>query len=357
MSAALSPTEQLQHLIDDLQAALQIEHATIPVYFSAWATLRTPPPSNGGVSNVDADRVFRSVMVEEMLHLTQAANLLLALGGTPTLTAPGFVPTYPGVLPGSSPAIPITIQRFSIDGLKVCCNIERPAAPGSHPTDQKWGTIAELYESIAEQYQQVLALFPDLLQENLHRQISPAAYYGSGTLWSIATPMDAQQAIKQIIDQGEGVPGQVFDDDFAIYGDGDGEREPAHYYRFLELLLRRQFQTGDTPSSGPTGPALDVDFDAVNPMRANASYADYAAHPEITERLDEFNRLYGTLLAALELAFNGGGAPAFAQATAVMFTLGDCAATITRIADPTSPGETVGLVFAPTFDREGQRTE
>lgn len=349
MSAAPTPEEQLQHLIDDLQTALQIEHATIPVYFSAWATLRTPPASNGVVPNVAADRVLRSVMLEEMLHLTQAANLLLALGGTPTLTAPGFVPTYPGVLPGSSPAIPITIQRFSIDGLKVCCNIEKPAAPGSRPTDQQWGTIAQLYESIAEQYQQVLALFPELLQQNLHRQIPPAAYYGSGSLWSIATPMDAQQAIKEIIDQGEGAPLQVFDDDHAIYG-ADG-REPAHYYRFLELLLRRQYRTGDTPTSGPTGAVLDVDFDAVNPMRANASYADYAAHPEITRRLDEFNRLYGALLTALELAFNGGGAPAFAQATAIMFALGDCAATITRIADPTSPGETVGLVFAPSFDR------
>jgi hypothetical protein len=343
-----TPDELLQHLQDDLQAAIQVEHATIPVYFSAWVTMRTPPSTDGTQHNVAAERILRSVLIEEMLHLTQAANLLIAVGGTPNLTAPGFTLDYPGSLPGSLPAIPVSIQRFSIDALKVFCNIERPVVPSELPDDRAWGTIAQFYESIAMQYQHVLALFPELLSENLGRQVAPSAYYGAGTLWAIATPMDAQLAIKEIIDQGEGAAQTVFDDDHAIYG-SDG-REPAHYYRFLQLLLRRQYQTGDTPASGPSGPALSVDFDAVNPMRANASYADYAGHPEIIERLDEFNRLYGALLTALESAFNGGGSTAFATATATMFALGDVAATLTRTPDPTSPGETVGLVFAPIFD-------
>jgi hypothetical protein len=81
----------------------------------------------------------------------------------------------------------------------------------------------------------------------------------------------------------------------------------------------------------------------------NATRDDYAGHTEIQSLLDEFNTLYGAMLTTLERAFNGGGSAAFQQATASMFALGDLAAGITRTADPTMPGSTVGLTFAPIF--------
>ena len=75
-----------------LYAALQLEHATIPPYLTALYSIRPG-------SNADAYHVLRVTAVEEMLHLTLAANILNAVGGTPDLTQPGFVPEYPAYLP------------------------------------------------------------------------------------------------------------------------------------------------------------------------------------------------------------------------------------------------------------------
>jgi hypothetical protein len=343
-----------QRLLDlqaDLQTALLVEHATIPVYFAAWASLQTSPGSSAsgssGNSNVAVQRVLRSVMVEEMLHLTQVANLLIAVGGTPRLTSPGFVLPPTGTLPFSQPPIPVEIRPFSPEALAVFLDIERPMDPGTPGEDRNWTTIGQFYESIKAQYAVVLQDDPNLPGQNMSRQIAQAAYYGAGLLVLIDGADSAQIAISEIMDQGEGTSFGVFDDDASIFGQ-DG-KEPAHYYRFLQLELGRAFAPGDTPASGPTGARIAVSFDDVNPMRPNATRDDYASYPEIQALLDSFNTLYGAMLTTFELAFNGGGSAAFQQATASMFALGDLAAGITRTADPTTPGSTVGLTFAPIF--------
>ena len=112
--------------VDDLHrylhAALQLEHATIPPYLTALYSIHPG-------TNSDAFHVLRVVAVEEMLHLTLAANLLNAVGGTPDLTRPGFVPKYPTYLPDGETDFEVSRQRFSPAGLETFLNIERPEAP------------------------------------------------------------------------------------------------------------------------------------------------------------------------------------------------------------------------------------
>lgn len=50
---------------------------------------------------IETVEVVQSVFVEEMLHLTLAANLLNAAGGSPVLDAPQVLPGYPRTLPHS----------------------------------------------------------------------------------------------------------------------------------------------------------------------------------------------------------------------------------------------------------------
>jgi len=88
LSAITTPAE----LQDYLHAAMQLEHATTPPYLTALYSLQPG-------SNSDAFHVIRVVVVEEMLHLTLAANLLNAVGGEPDLSRPGFVARYPAYLP------------------------------------------------------------------------------------------------------------------------------------------------------------------------------------------------------------------------------------------------------------------
>ena len=96
----------LESLREHLQAALDVEHATIPPYFTAWISIKD-------TTNVEAAEIIRSVMLEEMLHLTLAANLLNAVGGRPSLTHQGFVPRYPHRMPFSGDRFEINIERFS----------------------------------------------------------------------------------------------------------------------------------------------------------------------------------------------------------------------------------------------------
>lgn len=91
-----------------LQAAVELEHAVIPPYLYALYSL-VPVP------NEAAAAIVRSVVTEEMLHLTLAANLLNAVGGRPVLDHPKVLPRYPGPLPGTvDDGVSVGLAPFSV---------------------------------------------------------------------------------------------------------------------------------------------------------------------------------------------------------------------------------------------------
>ena len=71
----------LNDLRAHLQWAIELEHATIPPYLCALYSIKPG-------KNTDAAAAITSVFVEEMLHLTLAANVLNAIGGAPVIDAP-----------------------------------------------------------------------------------------------------------------------------------------------------------------------------------------------------------------------------------------------------------------------------
>src|SRR5262252_6754093 len=89
-----------------LQAAIELEHATIPPYLYALYSLMP------GINSAAAG-IIESVVTEEMLHLTLAANILNAIGGSPVLDSPAFIPHYPSPLPGS-------VENELVVGLTPC---------------------------------------------------------------------------------------------------------------------------------------------------------------------------------------------------------------------------------------------
>ena len=105
-----SRIKTLEDLHHYLYLAMQIEHATIPPYLLALYSIHP-------VTNSDATHVLRVVVVEEMLHLTLAANILNAVGGTPDLTVEGFVPEYPAFLPTGETDFQVDLQAFSEDAV------------------------------------------------------------------------------------------------------------------------------------------------------------------------------------------------------------------------------------------------
>jgi hypothetical protein len=76
----------LESLREHLQWAIELEHFTLPPYLCALYSL-------DAARNPDASEVVASVLVEEMLHMTLAANLLNAVGGHPRLDTPQTRPS------------------------------------------------------------------------------------------------------------------------------------------------------------------------------------------------------------------------------------------------------------------------
>lgn len=111
----------LQQLRRYLQTALELEHATIPPYLTALYSVK-----NGHNNKVVS--LLKTVVVQEMLHMSLVANLLNAVGGEPVLTRPGFVPRYPTALPsGLQPGLVVRLQNISLPLIKdVFMKIEEP---------------------------------------------------------------------------------------------------------------------------------------------------------------------------------------------------------------------------------------
>ena len=54
--------------------------------------------------------------MQEMLHFTQAANMLIGIGGTVKIDDPEFVPSYPATgLPGGVlPNLTVSLKKFDL---------------------------------------------------------------------------------------------------------------------------------------------------------------------------------------------------------------------------------------------------
>ena len=294
---AISDVESLkQHL----QTAIELEHSTLPPYLCALYSLKDG-------SNEEARAVLQSVALEEMLHLTLAANVLNAIGGAPVLDSPRLMPGHPTTLPHSDGSIILSLRPFSKEAVEGFMAVERPAPNDAVAEDENYATIGQFYRAIEEA---LVRLSAELGEEALFsgdptRQVTDALYYGgAGRIIAVSDLDSARKALGEIVNQGEGIDYQsIFDGDKDMF---HPERdEIAHYFRFEQLLLGREFRRGDTPSSGPTGAPVNVDWSAVHPMPVNPKSANYPPGTKTRDAIDCFNGAYCNLLQLLERTFNG----------------------------------------------------
>src|SRR6478672_6484479 len=98
----------IESLRSHLQWAIELEHSTIPPYLTAFYSLHEG-------HNREAAAVILSVAIEEMLHMTLAANVLNAIGGQPLLDGTDFIPQYPTYMTHSNNAFLVHLAPFSPD--------------------------------------------------------------------------------------------------------------------------------------------------------------------------------------------------------------------------------------------------
>lgn len=303
------PIDSVESLHEHLRTAMMLEHATIPAYLTALYSLKTPEDS-------DAALVIRSVVVEEMLHLTLAGNVLNAVGGEARLNDRKFIPKYPTRLPHSANRFTVSTARFCPETVKTFMKIEHPAAGDApQPQPDQYDTIGQFYLAIMQGIDHLLGhMTPEaLFCGDPSWQIRPEDYYGSGgRIINVHNRETAFAAIEEIIEQGEGAWERhpiTGNDHRNIWEDPDGDIESlhdqaAHYFRFDEILQGRYYDPGDQ-TDYPTGERLRMDWSAVWPIRANTRASDFPESSEIRERLDRFNLNYMKFLDVLQDAFTG----------------------------------------------------
>jgi hypothetical protein len=330
-----------------LEAAVKLELATIPPYLCALYSMH--PEGNN-----EAKLVIRSVVVEEMLHMVLAANVLNAIGGQPRVAGPDHAPRYPHVLPDG---VVVDLLPFSPQAVEAFLKVENPEGdhhtiPADHPlvagrrdephisgaaeACEREATIGAFYADIDDHLSEAAAEIGEkqLFCGEPARQISREYYYaGGGAPITVTDLTSARAALAEIVEQGEGDMHSMYDEDGDL----------AHYFRFQQIKHDRAYLRADDAGI-PSGPAIGVDFDAVYPMLANPRTADYA-DPDLIAVSDEANRTWSMLLRQIESAFNGEPA-ALLPAVHSMFTLRD--AMLVLLANPLAghPGRHAG----PTFE-------
>ena len=91
--------------------------------------------------------------MQEMMHVAQAANILLSIGGKPVIDDASFAPTYPhlGLLGGILLNLYVELEKLSLEHVyKVFMGIEVPAETwvGGDEPQYAENTIGEFYNEV-----------------------------------------------------------------------------------------------------------------------------------------------------------------------------------------------------------------
>ena len=322
-------------LFDLVGEAIRLEHATVPPYLTAMLSLH--PEKNREIWSI-----IHSVVVDEMLHMTIACNLLNALGRPPLIDDAGFVPKYPGPLPlGIGTDLTVGLEPFSTDLMKnVFMKIEEPEEPLVFPVialeaTAQFATIGQFYTALIDKIQE---LGPSIFVGNPSRQVVNQ-WYAPERMFPITDVPSAVKALKIIVEEGEGTP------DSPLQDDGDF----AHYYRFEEIFhLRRLVRDPSTPKGFSfSGEKLPFDSTAVYPLTPNQKLADLDPTSEGARRANQFAFVYTKLLKALQRVFDGDPGH-FDAALGLMFELklaGQIACALPAIKNGQPTGKNVGPAF------------
>jgi hypothetical protein len=286
------------HSVADVQAAVQtaieIEFSTLPPYLYAANSILPG-------SNEPAILRLREIVSEEMVHLCLACNIMNAIGGAPQIK----VPTYPNPLPGDVGRNPdgtqfkVHLYPFSPEAMEQGMKIEEPDNPIDPPqlealeaaVTSETGTISDYYRHL----EKALSELPASAWKADRNQIDDSQFF-QGQLFKVNGFKDSQQAISDIISEGEGssISPLTFEGDI------------SHFYRFEEIYRNQVLTKAANPTGYAWGSALGIDWSAVYPAIADPCIHDFSQDPPAAQAAQtRCNSAFSDMVDALQLAFNG----------------------------------------------------
>lgn len=327
--------DSAEDLMQALQLAIELEHATIPPYLCALYSIKPG-------TNIEVAELIRSVVVEEMLHMALVANIFISIGGHPNIGHARFVPQYPGPLPGGLRSnLIVRLRRCSIPQIRDCfMSIEEPEVTteirrmqlmrADAAIEHKY-TIGWFYDQITDALRNLSAA-GKITFGNENQQVKD--WSGPGRLYVIRSFDDAEKAINEIKEQGEGRSSR---------DPNDNDKELAHYYKFSEIVVGRQLENIDGKYQY-TGTPIPFDPDGVWPMIDDPNMVLYPAGSRALILAQQFAQSYQALLQALNRTFNGD--PGYLnQAIGLMYSLDLQARQLLQTPSGVKEGTTAGPAF------------
>ncbi|RYF94798.1 MAG: hypothetical protein EON95_03955 [Caulobacteraceae bacterium] len=343
-----------EHLIHLLTEAAEVEHDLLCAYL--YATFSLKRAGEPGLTAEQGEAVERwrkvilTVALEEMAHLASVNNLLIAIGGAPHFDRPNL-PASPGYVSASVVVRLTPFNKASLDHfifLERADAVDVPVADGFEPeapareaprdritpSAEDYGTIGELYDSLADGFSEVTAMIGEGVL------IDPA---GAGQLDSeilklpnvrrITDLASALAVIEHIKEEGEG---------------SGGAREASHFDRFVSIRDEWADLVSRAPDFEPAWPAA---HDPVMRGPANGLERVWITAEPAASLLDLGNALYGTMLQLLDQTFTCADPDdRSALMLASVEVMEACAAVATALArlpaSPDHPGVNAGITFA-----------
>lgn len=293
--ATISDREELIYLLSE---ASELEHGLCCCYLFAAFSLKRDQSEDLSPSELDAvgrwERVISGVAVQEMLHLALASNLLTALGAAPHLRRPNF--------PQRSKYLPMTLRTFDERTLDHFIFIERPEgmefpdAPGFDPSvpltslpdkgiepvDVPFATVGHLYRDIEEGFESLCAKHGEQrVFIGPRRAQATTAYFPFPGLVAVTDLASASKAIEEIVEQGEGLSGDI---------------ENSHYARFLAIRGELDRLRARRPGFEPARQVLENPFTDPPIDSLGCNLID---HPDARAISELFNASYGLMIEML----------------------------------------------------------
>ncbi|HLY49501.1 MAG TPA: ferritin-like domain-containing protein, partial [Solirubrobacteraceae bacterium] len=257
--------EHREALIYMLCEAAELEHGIMCQYLYAAFSLKQS--TDEGLTAEEAEAVQRwrktisHVATQEMLHLSLVQNLLSAIGCAPHLSRANFphpASNYPA-------GVHLTLLPFGEAALQHFMFLERPegmdlddaqgmaafgrARPAMQPGEivphgQDFATVRHLYRSIEAGFAHLADKFGERwLFVGPPRAQATEHYFAWPELIAVTDTASAQQAIDEILEQGEGPRGDWKD---------------AHFGQFVEILDEYTQLREANPAFDPVRPVVTV---------------------------------------------------------------------------------------------------
>lgn len=345
--AGVEKAQRAADLYEYLQSAIELEHATIPLYLTAVFSIKPG-------FNREARAIITSVANQEMLHMSIAANVLNAIGGNPVMDQPGFIPLFPGPLPMHiHEGLTASLQKVTRGQVfNVFMAIEEPERPiklrvkqmlmmarpelATAPPPESFATIGDFYDAIKKKLRALDKIKP-IFKNPSHPQVVDNTWFPKDQMFAVTDIESACKAIDVIVEQGEGTTTSPLEGP-------DGE--PAHYYRLAQIVYGRMLVKDPETKEGYSysGAPVPLNPAGVWNLYPDAKVVDYDPASRAYNLVQRFNHSYTSLLRALHQTFNGTP-DNLGSAIGMMYELKLLANDVVS----TPVGDT-GYTAAPTFE-------